>query len=63
MNIAAPCSLKKILISSLPLLVRRFEGNESNQLGQLFVTLEMISTKIKMIKENKSPGPKLLKEI
>ena len=54
-------------ISSLPLPVAKFEGDESNQLGQLFVTPEMISKKIKMIK-NKSPEvdgipPKLHKEI
>ena len=30
------------VISSLPLPVREFEGDESNQLGQLFVTFEMI---------------------
>ena len=30
-------------ISSLPLPVRKFEGGESHNLGQLFVTPEMIS--------------------
>ena len=55
-------------ISSLPLPARKFEGDESQNLGQLFVTPEMISKKIKMMKTNKSPGvdgiiPKLLKEI
>ena len=55
-------------ISSLLLPARTFEGDESHHLGQLFVTAEMISQKIKMMKENKSPGvdgiiPKLLKEI
>ena len=34
-------------ISSLPLPVRKFEGGESNQLEQLFVTFEIISKKIK----------------
>ena len=52
----------------MPLPARKFEGDESNHLGQLFVTPEMISKKIKMMKENKSPGvdgipPKLLKGI
>ena len=61
MNISALYSLK-------PLPARKFEGDESQNLGQLFVTPEMISKKIKMMKTNKSPGvdgikPKLLKEI
>ena len=33
-------------ISSLPLPARKFEGDESNNLGQLFVTPEMISNKL-----------------
>ena len=46
----------------------KFEGNKSEHLGQLFVTPEMITKKIKKMKDNKSPGvdgipPKLLKEI
>ena len=50
-------------ISSQPF--RKREGDESTQSGPLFVTPEMISNKIKMMKENKSPGvdeisPKLL---
>ena len=32
-------------IRSLPLPARNFEGDESHNLGQLFVTLEMISKK------------------
>ena len=52
-------------ISSLPLPARKFEGDESQHLGQLFVTPEMISKKI-LNDEIKSPGvdgitPKLLK--
>ena len=40
----------------------------ASNLGQLFVTSEMIAKKIKTMKDNKSPGvdwipPKLLKEI
>ena len=55
-------------ISSLPVPFTKFEGNESEYLGQLFVTTEMIAQKIKKMKDNKSPGvdgipPKLLKEI
>ena len=53
-------------ISSVP--VTKFEGDKSEQLGQLFVTPEMIAKKIKKMKDNKSPGvdgipPKLLNEI
>ncbi|MBA1446783.1 MAG: hypothetical protein FE835_18145 [Gammaproteobacteria bacterium] len=55
-------------IDSVPLPDTKFEGGESSELGQLFVTPEMISKKIKKMKDNKSPGvdgipPKLLKEI
>ena len=55
-------------ISSLPVPFTKFEGNTSEHLGQLFVTPEIISNKIKKMKDNKSPGidvipPKLLKEI
>ena len=55
-------------ISSLPVPFTKFEGNQSEHLGQLFVTPEMIAQKIKKMKDNKSPGvdgipPKLLKEI
>ena len=55
-------------ISSLPVPFTKFEGNKSEQLGQLFVTPEMVAKKIKKMKENESPGvdgipPKLLKEI
>ena len=55
-------------ISSLPVPFTKFEGNKSEHFGQLFVTPEMIATKIKKMKDNKSTGldgipPKLLKEI
>ena len=55
-------------ISSLPVPFTKFEGNKSEHLGQLFVTPEMITNKIKKMEDNKSPGvdgipPKLLKEI
>ena len=55
-------------ICSLPIPFTKFEGNKSENLGQLFVTPEMIEKNIKKIKDNKSPGvdgipPKLLKEI
>ena len=43
-------------ISSLPVPFTKFEGNTSEHLGQLFVTPEMIATKIKKMKDNKSPG-------
>ena len=53
--------------SSLPVPVTKFEDDKSKHLGQLVVTPEMITKKIKM-KDNKSPGvdgipSKLLKEI
>ena len=53
-------------INSVP--VTKFEGDQSDHLGQLFVTPEMIAKKIKKMKDNKSHGVdriplKLLKEI
>ena len=55
-------------INSLPVPFTKFEGNTSEHLGQLYVTTEMITKKIKKMKDNKSPGvdgipPKLLKEM
>ena len=55
-------------INSLPVTFTKFEGSQSEHLGQLFVTPEMIAKKIKKMKDNKSPGvdgipPKLFKEI
>ena len=55
-------------ISSLPVPFNKFEGNKSEHLGQLFVTLVTLAKKIKKMKYNKSPGvvgipPNLLKEI
>ena len=55
-------------ISSLPVPFTKFEGNKSEHLGHLFVTPEIITKKIKKMKDNKSPGidgipPQLLKEI
>ena len=55
-------------ISSLPVPFTKLENNKSEQLGQLFVTPEMIAKKIKKMKDNKAPGvdgipPNLLKEI
>ena len=54
-------------ISSLPVPLKKFEGNKSEHLGQLFLTPEKIAKKIKKMKDNKSPRvdgipPKLLKE-
>ena len=54
-------------ISSLPVPVTKFDGDKSEHLWQLFVTLEMITKTIKKMKDNKSHGvdgipPKLLKE-
>ena len=60
--------LQSIKLNSLPVPVTKFEGDQSDHLGQLFVTPEIIAKKIKTMKDNKSPGvdgipPKLLKEI
>ena len=49
--------------SSLPVPETKFKGS----LGQLFVTPEVVASKINNMKENKSPGvdgisPKILKE-
>ena len=41
-------------ISSLPVPVIKFEGDKSDHLGQLFVSPEMITKKIKKLKDNKS---------
>ena len=43
-------------ISSLPVPVTKFEGEQSDHLGQLFITPEMTANKIKKTKGNKSPG-------
>ena len=55
-------------ISILPVLETKFEGRESDYLGQLIVTPTMVAMKIRDMKDNKSPGvdgipPKLLLEI
>ena len=54
--------------SALPVPETKFEGRESDYLGQLIVTHKMVAKKIRDMKENKSPGvdgipPKLLLEI
>ena len=54
--------------SALPVLETKFEGRESEYLGQLIVTPKMVAMKIRDMKDNKSPGvdgiaPKLLLEI
>ena len=53
---------------ALPVPETKFEGRESDYLGQLNVTPKMVDKKIKDMKNNKSPGvygipPKLLLEI
>ena len=53
--------------NSLPVPVTKFNGTEDERLGQLFVTPEVVASKINNMKENKSPGvdgmsPKILKE-
>ena len=42
-------------ISSLPVPFTKFVGNQSEHLGQFFVTPEIIEKKIKKMKDNKSP--------
>ena len=54
--------------SSLPVPITQFNGSESERLGQLVVTPEVVASTIRNMKENKSPGvdgisPKILKEI
>ena len=54
-------------ISSLPVPETKFSGTEGERLGQLFLTPEVVSTKINNMKDNKSPGVdgiahKILKE-
>ena len=53
--------------SSLPVPETKFSGPEGGNLGQLFVTPEVVANKINNMKENKSSGideisPKILKE-
>ena len=53
--------------SSLPVPETKFNGSEEERLEQLIVTPEVVASKIKNMKENKSPGvdglsPKILKE-
>ena len=55
-------------ISALPVPETKFEGRESDYLGQLIITPKMVAKKIRDMKDNKSPGvdgipPKLLLEI
>ena len=55
-------------ISILPVLETKFEGRQSDHLGQLIVTPTMVNMKIRAMKDNKSPGvdgipTKLLLEI
>ena len=55
-------------ISSLPVPFTKFESNNSEHLGQLFVTPEMIANQFNKMKNHKSLRvdgipPKLLKEI
>ena len=55
-------------IGILPVLETKFEGGEFDYLGQLIVTPTMVAVKIRVMKDNKSPGvdgipPKLLLEI
>ena len=55
-------------ISALPVPETKFEGRESDYLGQIIITPNMVAKKIRDMKDNKSPGvdgipPKLLLEI
>ena len=43
-------------ISALPVPETKVEGRESHYLGQLIVTPKMVATKIRDMKDNKSPG-------
>ena len=55
-------------ISILPVVETKFEGRESDYLGQLIVTPNMVAINIRDIQDNNSPGvdgipPKSLLEI
>ena len=55
-------------ISALPVTDTKYEGRGSDYLGQLIVTRNSAATKIRDMKDNKSPGvdgipPKLLLEM
>ena len=43
-------------ISILTIIETKFEGRESDYLGQLIVTTKMVAMKIRDMKDNKSPG-------
>ena len=43
-------------ISRLPVPASKFEGRETDYLGQLIVTAKMVAQKIRVMKDNKSPG-------
>ena len=49
--------------SSLPVPETKLNGSEGEELGQLVVTPEVVASKINNMKENKSPGERILKEI
>ena len=56
------------VINALQVPDTKFEGRESDYLGQLIVTTKMVAKKLRDMKDNKSPGvygipPKLLLEI
>ena len=42
--------------SSLPVTETKFKRSEGERFGQLFVTPEVVASKINNMKENKSPG-------
>ena len=48
--------------SALPVPETKFEGSEGERLGQLVVTPEVAVNKINNMKENKSPGAKIIKK-
>ncbi len=55
-------------ISSLPVPEAKFKGAESDYLGQIIVTPELVAKNIRAMKDNKLPGvdgipPKLLLQI
>ena len=50
------CAFTRKDISALPVSETKFEGRESDYLGQLIVTLKMAARKIRDMKDNKSLG-------
>ena len=56
MDTSVQCLPERISVHSLPVPDTKFQEAKSDYLGKLIVTPEMVSKKIKTMKDNKSPG-------